>query len=343
MKNPSNYKNNPKHPHYTFKQIFTDHWTAFVFEMNGKGKPIRTTIHEEIDKLINCQNPKKGVAIYLCEDCNRVKHVPFTCKSRFCNTCGVKYSKERALSMSSVLINGEHRHVVFTIPEELRPFFAYNRKLLNVLFKSVSETLYHIFKKRNKAMDYTPGFISVLHTFGRDLKWNPHIHVILSANAVSKHNTWKTFTHINYEALRKCWRFFLINNLQEAIPNFKSISDKMYQQYSNGFYVNAPPVKDFSPKVIDYILRYAGRPVMAQSRIKNYDGENVTFTYTPHESEQFVTETISVHDFIARLIIHIPDREFKMIRYSADNMPAKWQVLLLLGQKTILNLQTSPA
>ena len=32
----------------------------------------------------------------------------------------------------------------------------------------------------NKHKNFTPGFIMVLHTFGRDLKWNPHIHCLIS-------------------------------------------------------------------------------------------------------------------------------------------------------------------
>ena len=302
---------------FTFKEIFSENWEAFVEIMSAKNKTIRTVIHEEIQKLINCQNPKMGTAVYLCEDCHRVKHVPFTCKSRFCNTCGAKYSTDRALSMSSVLIKGEHRYVVFTIPQELRSFFRSQRRLLDVLFESVSDTLMFYFRNRNKSLNYTTGFISVLHTFGRDLKRNPHIHVILCTQTVSKYNTWKSFSHINYESLRKSWQYCLLRNLGRKIdtPEFKSLTDKLYQENKNGFYVNAPPIKNFSSGIVNYILRYAGRPVMAQSRIKNYDGMNVTFTYTPHGSDELVTETISVHDFIARLIIHIPNKQFKMIRY----------------------------
>ncbi|MCI9621692.1 MAG: IS91 family transposase, partial [Dorea sp.] len=37
-----------------------------------------------------------------------------------------------------------------------------------------------MFFKQNKSMNFTPGFIMVLHTFGRDLKWNPHIHCLIS-------------------------------------------------------------------------------------------------------------------------------------------------------------------
>ena len=68
-------------------------------------------------------------------------------------------------------------------------------------------------------------------------------------------------------------------------------------------------------KVVDYIVRYTGRPAMAQSRITHYDGQQVTFWYQRHEDHQKVTETISAINFIKRLIVHIPDEQFKTVRY----------------------------
>ena len=41
----------------------------------------------------------------------------------------------------------------------------------------------------------------------------------------------------------------------------------------------------------------------------------VTFHYNRHEDEQLIIETIPVMNFIKRLIIHIPDENFKQIRY----------------------------
>ncbi|MHB8062051.1 MAG: transposase [Ruminiclostridium sp.] len=84
----------------------------------------------------------------------------------------------------------------------------------------------------------------------------------------------------------------------------------------NGFYVRAKPNKCRGIKGgIKYVVRYTGCPVMAQSRIINYDGKSVTFYYQRHEDNKRVEETISAFDFIKRLIIHIPDIGFKMIRY----------------------------
>ena len=155
---------------YTIKEILADNWDEFMFEMARQGKPIRKTIVEEVEKVINCQNPDKGFALYACPTCHVQKRVPFTCKSRFCNCCGAKYSKDRALAMESVMLKCSHRHVVFTIPEELRKYFTHNRSLLNSLFTAANNTVSYYFNTRNKTENYIPGSVCVLHTFGRDLK-----------------------------------------------------------------------------------------------------------------------------------------------------------------------------
>ena len=54
---------------------------------------------------------------------------------------------------------------------------------------------------------------------------------------------------------------------------------------------------------------------MAQSRIIDYDGTYVTFWYDRHEDGRRVTEKIHAYDFIKRLIIHICDKYFNVVRY----------------------------
>ena len=100
--------------------------------------------------------------------------------------------------------------------------------------------------------------------------------------------------------------------------SFKKLKNELYKKYPDGFYVRAEPneAKRCSPDItIKYISRYLGRPVIATSRIDDYDGDMVTFHYTRHEDNQTVTECIPAMDFIKRLIVHIPEKNFKMLRY----------------------------
>ena len=65
-----------------------------------------------------------------------------------------------------------------------------------------------------------------------------------------------------------------------------------------------------------YQVVILGGAVIATSRIDHYDGESVTFHYNRHEDEKYVEETLPAIDFIKRLIRHIPEKHFKMIRYG---------------------------
>ena len=165
--------------------------------------------------------------------------------------------------------------------------------------------------------NFTPGFIMVLHTFGRDLKWNPHIHCLISEGGFSDDGFWRHVKHFNFNYLRNAFRTALLNAMESKLgPSFKKVKAKSYLEHKQGFYVYAKPSLSDPKTVIKYIGRYLGRPVIATSRIDHYDGEMVTFHYNRHEDEKYIQETIPAMDFIKRLIRHIPEKHFKMIRYG---------------------------
>lgn len=291
--------------------IFIDYYEHILYELH----PRKTEI-ENISKMIHCGDPSYGGAFFSCPDCGELKYVPFTCKSRFCPSCGNMYNQKRSFHMSCKLVNCIHRHCVFTIPEELRIFFLKDRSLLNCLFHSVRDVVLRMFYKENKSENFTPGFILVLHTFGRDLKWNPHIHALISEGGAGNHTVWKTITHFDFRFFRFSFRKVLLEQLTFKIgKSFTRLKNELYKKYPDGFYVRAKPNLCKPDVTIKYISRYLGRPVIATSRIDHYDGDFVTFHYTRHEDHQLITECIPALDFIKRLIVHIPEKHFKMLRY----------------------------
>ena len=150
--------------------------------------------------------------------------------------------------------------------------------------------------KMNKSKNFTPGYIMVLHTFGRDLKWNPHIHCLISEDGYSDDGFWRHITHFNYTYLRNAFRTALLNEMQSRLgPSFKKVKALCYSEHKHGFYVYAKPDKCDPKTVVKYIGRYLGCPVIATSRIDKYDGEFVTFHYNRHEDEKYVEETLPVN------------------------------------------------
>jgi len=173
-----------------------------------------------------------------------------------------------------------------------------------------------MFHKLNKKKNFVPGFICVLHTFGRPLEWNPHIHCLLTEGGFSDDGFWRKVTYFDYTYLRKAFQTALLNALEKRIgPSFKKMKSYIYKKDKNGFYVYAKPNLCDPASVIKYIGRYLGRPVIATSRIDSYDGDNVTFHYNRHEDNSYVEKTIPVLDFIKLLIQHIPEKHYKMTRY----------------------------
>ena len=294
------------------QQIFTDYYEEIEYTLHP-----RKTEMENIDKMIHCGDPSFGGAMYGCPHCGNLKFVPFRCHSRFCPTCGNKYAMERTTSMSFKLVNVTHRHCVFTIDKSLREFFLKDRSLLDCLFHSANSVITRMFDRMYKSKNLTPGFIMVLHTFGRDLKWNPHIHCLISEGGYSDDGFWRNVKHFDYTFLRNAFRTALLNEMESKIgSSFKKVKAKCYREHQQGFYVYAKPNLCDPRIVVKYIGRYLGRPVIATSRIDKYDGEMVTFHYNRHEDEQYIEETIPAMEFIQRLIRHIPEKHFKMIRYG---------------------------
>lgn len=292
------------------RQIFSDHWDSFV-ESTGKNK-IRPSIIVEVERMLGCGDFSNGYIEYRCR-CGHSKLVAFTCKSRFCPSCGVAYTDRWVDNMREKMFSVAHRHVVFTIPEELRIVFAKNRKLLKVLSDTAAHVIKWSFSNRKKTAKVDVAVIAVVHTFGRDLKWNPHVHCLVAEGYLENEKFWKKLNYIHYEQLRKSWQFSLLKELRKYLS--KKLIDRLYQDKNQGFYVHAKTQMKDAKGAAKYIGRYVGRPAIAESRISAYDGKMVTFWYEKHENKEKVEVTLPVYEFIGLLIRHIADKGFKMVRH----------------------------
>lgn len=190
-----------------------------------------------------------------------------------------------------------------------------------ILFRH-NNSIYHSPYKKKYKYKFIPGFFAFLHTFGRPLNFNPHIHVIIAEGLIDKNHNFKKYNYFNYDALSKRFMKILLDKMELYFgkDNFKDIKNKMYLKYKNGFYVNNK-LEDDGYKfnsiedLIKYVTRYCSRSVIAESRIINYDGNNVTWYYSDHTHEQYHEITESAFSFISKLLRHLLPSNFKSIRY----------------------------
>lgn len=128
------------------KKIFSDHLDEF---MDRFGHNVRPVVVKEVKKMIECGSFANGYTEYECEKCGEKKKVPFRCRSRFCGSCGKVYIDEQAENMSEKLIQERHRHMVFTIAEEIRDIFREKRELLSILPKCAAEVIKSWWREQN--------------------------------------------------------------------------------------------------------------------------------------------------------------------------------------------------
>ncbi len=209
--------------------IFEDYWQAVYKNNKELIDKYRPNVNIEINKIIDCYNKDLGCSAYICPECDELVFIGHTCKSRMCSSCGYKYKNERVESILQSAVRCNHRQIVFTIPKELRKYFFFPfEDRINLLFKAVNLTIESILNKSykkdkqgilkeyNSKIKYTPGFFAFLHTFGRDLKWNPHIHVLIAELKV-KENGYQKWNYFNYDALSKRFQKVLLDLLNKEI------------------------------------------------------------------------------------------------------------------------------
>ena len=311
-------------------QIFEKHWDSTYLANKQLIDKFRPNAPIEVQKIIDCYNKNLGCSLYECPTCHDIVFIGHTCKSRFCSSCGYKYKNQRVESVLQTAYNCQHRQIVFTIPEQLRKYFFFpfeNR--INILFQAVRNTIYSILnesfkknkngilKKYSSKVKYSPGFFAFLHTFGRDLKWNPHIHVLIAELKLGNNNSCMDWNFFDYDALSKRFQNILLKLLSKELgKSFSKMKKFFYSYYTNGFYVYAEPkkFKDFQSGV-EYVTRYCGRVPISENRIVNYDGNNVTFSYIDHNDNKYHEVSVGASQFILILLRHLLPSQFKIIRY----------------------------
>jgi len=328
------------------KQIFTDHWEPFV----KKHPNLRPAIHKNVGKMLRCGTDEMGFHLYQCPSCKEEKKVFHTCKSRFCSSCGIAQTKRWIQQYEVLFANVQYRHVIFHPPSEFRPYFGLGKNVYyNMLYTTVHQTLRDWYQRKG----YLPGIMAVMHTFGRDEKFTPHIHVLMTAGGLStSYSQWLADDFLPYPFFKKHFKNHFLENIHmlwiqqkmDSIPvSLRFLFTPLYQNKIVQKLINVTWYVYIGEKLanayftIKYIARYTKRPPIAESRISGYDGCNVTFNFVDHKTERHTVLTLPVEEFIGKLIRHIPDENFRVVRYYgfyAHRVRGKLlpKVFSLLGQ-----------
>ena len=102
---------------------------------------VRPAVKDAVIKLLSCGTSLMGSRLFRCACCGDEKKQHFSCKGKFCNTCGKKSTDQWIETQREVLPDTEWQHITFTMPDVLWKVFMDNRDLHTHLFKLAAKGL----------------------------------------------------------------------------------------------------------------------------------------------------------------------------------------------------------
>ena len=303
-----------------FKQIFADHWEAFQH-----AHPRYQTAYYGglVAKMLACGSPEQsGYSAYRCLHCGQGQHlVAMSCKSSLCLRCAKVYVDDWVTQVSQVLHAGViYRHIILTVPAMFRTTFYHNAAVVLGAFMRGGAQCLDDFYSTVKGKTLQGGYITVLHTHGRNGQYHPHLHVLATSGGYDgTSERWEHLQYLPYALLRRKWQWHLLPMLRQTVQTeaLHQLVDPCFRKYPDGLVTNvqkgAVPAQAHS--VARYVAKYVVSPPIAVRRIDRYDGQRVTYHYRSHRTDRMEHETIPVDTFIGRMVQHTLPKGFKRIRY----------------------------
>ena len=299
---------------------------------HAHGLPLR---HVRAMRAIEiCRTAELGGHVDECDHCGALRISYNSCRNRHCPKCQ-SLDKERWLeAQKRDVLPAQYFHVVFTIPQALRPLALRNQKVVyNLLFRAVSETIKALCEDP-KHLGAEVGFIALLHTWSQTLIDHPHIHCIVTGGGLS-HNgdQWvscKNKFFIPVKVLSTVFRGKFLDYLKKEYKKkgltfsgavahraekeaFTAMMSTLYDQ--DWVVYCKPPFKN-AETVIDYLGRYTHRVAIANERIVNLKDNRVTISYRDStDHDQIKHLTLDACEFIRRFLLHILPDGFMKIRH----------------------------
>ncbi|MBC2579085.1 IS91 family transposase [Clostridium sp. DJ247] len=311
-----------------------------IIELHGesyiKSRKLPSNILKALYSIKYCRTAALGGHVYECDECGETKISYNSCRNRHCPKCQAFAKEMWIYERSKALLPTHYFHIVFTIPEQLNSLTLFNQKeMYSILFTAVSETLLKLAKAK-KYLNANIGFTTILHTWGQNLMYHPHIHCIVPGGGLSLDNSrWiksKKKFFIPVKVLSQMFRgkyLFYLNELYKRtrlkFPTkikelqfrdiFNAFKDSLYKKewivYSKAPFSSAE-------YVLQYLGRYTHRVAISNNRIIKVDNENVIFKWRDYkEKSKEKIMSLKPEEFIRRFSMHIlPDRFVKIRHYG---------------------------
>src|SRR5215472_6934127 len=332
----------PVHPLLEVADILRAHGEAYTAR-----HPVSALHAAVMRRLVACRTAALGGHVDACDRCGYTRLSYNSCRDRHCPKCqGVKRAAWLEARLER-LLPVEHFHVVFTLPVALHPLVLHHpRQLYDLLFQAASQTLLTL-AADPKRLGAQLGITAILHTWGQNLLFHPHLHCVVTGGGLSADGSRWIATRPGYllpvKVLARLFRGKFLAGVKEAYDAgqlslagsvadlaepeaFRRWLDALYRQ---DWVVYAKPPFGGARQVFRYLGRYSHRVAIANSRLLGLEDGQVLFRWKDYADDHRIkVMRLTADEFIRRFLLHVLPKRFVRIRHygllAGRNVGTKW-------------------
>ncbi len=316
-------------PTLELADIFRQHGPAY---RQAHSLPLHQ--HRLMQAIETCRTPALGGVVEWCDHCQYTHTRYRSCRNRHCPKCQGSAREKWLQQRRAELLPTEYFHVIFTLPEPVAAIAFYNKEVAyNLLFGATAETLLTI-ASNPQHLGVEIGFFAVLHSWGQNLHFHPHLHCVIPGGGLSAdYDRWiqgrrrfflpvKVLSHLfrrlMLEALEKAYaagqlQFFGdLEPLRDPAAFTRYLAPLQHTEWV--VYAKAP--FGGPQHVLEYLGRYSHRVAISNRRLLALEQGQVSFQWKDYrDQQQQKVMTVSAEEFIRRFLQHALPTGFQRIRY----------------------------
>ena len=313
-------------------EVLRRHWPGYQRRF---GRQILPSHRRAVQAIVACRTRALGGEMYRCQDCRRDHFVYHSCNHRACPQCGQAEATEWIQKQKLKLLPVPYYLITFTVPEALRPWLRSHQKPgYGWLLAETAGALQDL-AGRPKYLGAEVGCLSVLHTWGRQLQYHPHVHCVVPAGGLRADGLrWMRPKNPDFFLPQRVLAARFRNRLKAVVARthpqlFQQIPASVWRQE---WVVDVRAVGN-GEAALKYLAAYVCRTALSHQRILRDQDGKITFKYKDSATGQWRTLSLAAQEFIRRFLQHVLPKGFQRLRYYGWLGAAakqKWQRILAL-------------
>lgn len=295
----------------TLADIVRDYGPTYVEKY---GDRILPSHRRALRDIARCRTPALGGHIYYCDDCGETHYQYHSCQNRHCPQCQHQLGEQWLAKQQALLLPVPYFMVTFTLPAALHDVVRQHQKTVyNILFRTSAAALQQL-AWDPRYVGGQIGMVGVLHTWGRNLSYHPHVHYLVPAGGLSADGQRWLEARRNFLVPVRALSIIFRAKFRDALKQvglFDQVPAEIWQQdwivHCKGIGKGIGALKYLAP----YIFRVA---ISNRNILKATNG-NVTFRYRESDTGRRCTCTLAAEEFLRRFLQHVLPKGFVKVRY----------------------------